>query len=207
MSVQATRMNLLASRSSLSLAREGVSLLKGKREALVRDFFKVVDTVMSDRTAMAERLQRGVALSAFAQAFAGRHRVRAAALAARRDIPIRTREVNIWGIKVPEIMLEPVHRPPEARGVVPPDTEPQVMEASEAYEELLEELLRVASYEIRLKRLGEEIRKVSRRINALEQFLIPTLTSEIRQMREALEERERQDRFRLKHIKNKRTRA
>jgi V/A-type H+/Na+-transporting ATPase subunit D len=204
MNTPATRMNLLAHRGRLLLARDGASLLKSKREALIRDFFRVADTILLDREETAKKSQRAMILHGLARAFAGAHQIRAAALAAGRDIPIRTREVNIWGIRIPEIELAPLRRSPEARGILPTDTPPHVLESSEAYEALLESLLAVASFEIRLKRLGQEIRKVSRRINALEQFLIPGLCADIRGMCETLDERERQDRFRLKRIKSRR---
>ena len=95
--------------------------------------------------------------------------------------------------------------------MLPIDTSPHVLEAAESFEKLLDRILRTASHEIRLKRLGEEIRKVSRRINALEQTLIPslsgeipTLSSQVKHMVSTLQEREREDLFRLKHIKRKR---
>jgi V/A-type H+-transporting ATPase subunit D len=83
------------------------------------------------------------------------------------------------------------------------DTSPHILETADQYEKILGRLLRSASQEIRLKRLGEEIRKVSRRINALEQTIIPSLRNQIRGIQEALQEREREDLFRLKHIKKR----
>ena len=47
---------------------------------------------------------------------------------------------------------------------------------------------------------------MSRRINALEQTIIPALESQIRDIMETLQEREREDLFRLKHIKNRKKR-
>jgi V/A-type H+-transporting ATPase subunit D len=200
----ATRMNLLASRARLSLAREGAGLLRSKREALIRDFFRVADTIMLDRAEAALKNQRARILQGLARSFCGTRQMKTASFAARRDIPLVTREINIWGLRIPEISLAPLRRSPEVRGLLPVDTPPQIIESSEAYELLLEALLATASAEIRLKRLGEEIRKVSRRINALEQFLIPGLVGRIRAINETLEEREREDRFRLKRLKSRR---
>jgi len=206
MSIPATRTNLLEFRARKDLAQEGVDLLQNKREALIRDFFRIVDTIMDSREAMARDLQKSMAMLGLAKSFAGSHELSAASLSARRQIPISIREINIWGIRIPEIHFVSLRRTPEARGMLPIDTSPHILEAAEHYEKLLERLLRAASQEIMLKRLGEEIRRVSRRINALEQTVIPSLTSRIRTMQETLQEREREDLFRLKHIKNTRTR-
>ena len=207
MTVSATRMNLMNSRGRLALALEGVELLKSKREALIRDFFRVIDTLIPGREEISEDVQRSMVLAALAKSFEGRHSLQAASLSARRERPLETREINIWGIRVPEIQIRSVRRTSEARGILPVDTSPHVMEASESYEALLEKVLNNASHEIRLKRLGEEIRKVNRRINALEQSLIPNLKNQIRGIRDTLQEREREEIFRLKHIKNRRTRG
>ena len=203
MSVPATRMNLLSFRESLALAVEGAKLLKSKREALIADFFRVADTIMDTREEMAKDLQRSMVLAALAKSFSGSHRMTSTALSARRDIPVRTHEVNIWGIHIPEIDFISLRRTPEARGLLPTDTSPHILETAEHYEKVLEKLLRTASHEIRLKRIGEEIRKVSRRINALDQTIIPSLMGQIRSIKEVLQEREREDLFRLKHIKNR----
>ena len=204
MSTSATRMNLLACKDRMALAVAGADLLKSKREALIADFFRIVDTIMDSREEMAKDLQKAMIRAGMAKSFAGSQSLASAALSARRDIPIRTREINIWGIHIPEIHFVSLRRTPEARGMLPIDTSPHVLETAESYEKLLDRLLRTASQEIRLKRLGEEIRKVSRRINALEQTLIPSLSGQIRQTLSTLQEREREDLFRLKHIKSKR---
>ena len=206
MSSPATRMNLLASRSSMRLAVQGVELLKSKREALIKDFFGIIDTILTSREEMAREVAQSMTMAGLAKSFHGGHQIRAAALSARREIPLVTREINIWGIRIPEIHFSALRRSPEARGMLPIDTPPAVLETAESYEQLMERLLRTASQEIRLKRLGEEIRKVSRRINALEQTLIPSLRNSIRSMQDVLQEREREDLFRLKHIKNRRAR-
>jgi len=204
LSVPATRMNLLSFRGNLSLAVSGAELLKSKREALIKDFFKVANTIIESREEMAREVQKSMIQAGLAKSFSGSHQMNSTALSARRDIPVQTHEVNIWGIRIPEIDFVSLRRTPEARGLLPVDTSSHILETAEQYERILDRLLRTASQEIRLKRLGEEIRKVSRRINALEQTIIPSLQGEIRSIQEVLQEREREDLFRLKHIKNRR---
>ena len=203
MSTPATRMTLLSFRDSLGLASTGVELLQSKREALLADFFKIADITMDSREDMAREIQKSMIQSGLAKSFSGSHRMRATALSARRDIPIQIHVTNIWGIRIPEINFISLRRTPEARGLLPLDTSPHILETAESYEKILEKLLRTANFEIRLKRLGEEIRKVSRRINALEQTIIPSLKKQIRDIMEILQERERENLFRLKHIKNR----
>lgn len=51
--------------------------------------------------------------------------------------------------------------------------------------------------------MAEEIQRTSRRVNALENILIPRLVAERDYIRMVLEEREREDIFRLKRVKQK----
>ncbi|MDR7461040.1 MAG: V-type ATP synthase subunit D, partial [Armatimonadota bacterium] len=55
----------------------------------------------------------------------------------------------------------------------------------------------------RLRKIGEEIKKTTRRVNALEQVVIPRIRAEIRYINDVLEQRAREDVFRLKRIKKK----
>ena len=49
--------------------------------------------------------------------------------------------------------------------------------------------------------VGSEIKKTTRRINALTEVVLPNLQRQIRIIRFALEEREREDIFRMKRFK------
>ena len=59
------------------------------------------------------------------------------------------------------------------------------------------------AFRIKLKRLGKEIKQTTRKVNSLEKFAIPQLYFQIKFIQEALEEREREDIFRLKRLKKR----
>ena len=53
-----------------------------------------------------------------------------------------------------------------------------------------------------MRRLGSEIQMNRRRVNALEQIMIPELKAQAKFIKNAIEEREREDLFRLKKVKS-----
>ena len=56
---------------------------------------------------------------------------------------------------------------------------------------MVDAVVTIASSEIRLKRVGEEIKVDTRRINALEEILTPSMQNGIKTIERVLEERER----------------
>ncbi len=201
--VPPTRMGLLHTRGRRRTARKGVGLLRSKREALASDFFKLVHGLLAGREQLETSLRKAAKALTLARALEGDEVLASLAVAGAREIPVEIERRKIWGIPTPEVSGPPLLRAPDARGASPQGTSLGAAEAARAHEEALEILLNICSREIRVRRLGEEIRKTSRRINALEQFLIPRLDGEVSRIELALEEREREDLGRLKRFKAK----
>lgn len=80
---------------------------------------------------------------------------------------------------------------------------PTVMidEAAERFKQALQLIVRVAELENTLVNLVEEVKKTQRRINALEQFLIPRYSATVAMISNILEERDREEFVRVKKVK------
>ena len=202
--VSPTRMNLITRKAQIKLAQQGVDLLKNKRDALIKEFFELVKPVVGLRKKL-ESKQGDARFKLFlALAAEGPERLGSVSLACRRDFQIDLERRNLWGIRVADLKRPPVTRGLLERGYAITGTGSRIDEAARSFEELLDSILELAPIETKLKKLGEEIKKTSRRVNALEQRLIPRLNAQKRYIQQVLEEREREDLFRMKRIKGKR---
>jgi V/A-type H+-transporting ATPase subunit D len=201
--ISPTRMNLLQRRNQLRVAQQGVDLLKRKRDALVADFFKIVRQSLAARDQLAAACKDAYVMLTLAKAWEGREALEAAAIASQRDILLNIEIRNVWGTKIPEVAVTPVHRPVLERGQNPVATSARTTESTTDFEEVIAAILAVAATEIKLRKIGEEIKKTTRRVNALEQVVIPRLRGETRYIASVLEQRAREDVFRLKRIKKK----
>ena len=132
---------------------------------------------------------------------AGTEAVRSAALASRTELPLQVTTARIMGVKVPHIEQKRVSRSMLDRGFAITGTSITIDEAASAFESEVEAIMELAEMELRLTRLAEEIQRTSRRLNALEHFLIPRLKAECEFIQMVLDERERADHFRLKLVK------
>lgn len=202
--VSPTRMNLITRKAQIKLAQQGAELLKNKRDALIQEFFGLVKPLVALRKELAQKLSEAEWQLFLALAFDGPQSLSSAAMACRRDLAVDIETRNLWGIRIAELKkTTTLTRSSTTRGYAVTSISARIDQAAATFEELLSKILEVAPVEIKLKKLGEEIKKTSRRVNALEQRLIPRLSSEKRYIQQVLEEREREDVFRLKRIKQK----
>jgi V/A-type H+-transporting ATPase subunit D len=105
------------------------------------------------------------------------------------------------GVPVPLVERKTVSKSVLDRGYSMIGTSGRIDEAAERYETELDLIIVLAETETSLRRLGDEIQNNRRRVNALEQVLIPELKRQAKYIKVAIEEREREDLFRLKKVK------
>ncbi|MEJ2170206.1 MAG: V-type ATP synthase subunit D [Desulfobacterales bacterium] len=196
-----TRMNLLNRRSQHALATRGVNLLQKKRDALVREFFTLVHEALEARRQVNAAGREAHTALILAKSFDGPDAVEVFSLSAQQISEVRVEVSNIWGARVPVLEADW----PQSAAVSPFFVGGQTLSAQAAFRRFCRALIRVANTESRLRRIGEEIKKTVRRVNALELAVIPGLGSQIRYIRQMLDQQEQEDIFRLKRVKRKLT--
>jgi len=202
-----TRMNMLQLKAQIKMASDGVGLLKGKRDALMQELLRRARQLRDMRNELHTRGRQAEEAIALARAVRGTPELKSAAVAGRRELSLEVRTEKVWGLSLGNLDLEDIVRGAETRGMGMIDTSSHVHEAAGSAEYMLEQLFTCAPMERNLVLVGEEVKKVSRRINALEEYLLPRLRGQLRGIASVLDEREREDTFRLKKIKGKKARA
>ncbi len=196
-----TRSQLILVRKTRATAERGHRLLKLKRDALIVEFFKVLEKARSVRSNIVDKYKVAQERMAVASAVEGLSGVKSASLALLETPTLDLRTRNVMGISVPSIEAKSVKKTIAQRGYGVIETTPIIDEAAEAYEDLVEDIIRAAEIETTMRRLIEEIEKVKRRVNALENRVIPDLQDTERFIRFRLEEMERDNFLRLKRFK------
>ena len=200
--VHPTRSELLKRKANRILAEQGMNLLKRKRDALLQEFMPIIDETMR----LSLRLERVTADAqydlAMAKAKEGGPVVRSASFASQGDVLLDITGTHVMGVPIPVIRKgQSTMRSKLKRGFGITGVSSRVDSAAEKFEEIIDVIIESADIETRLRRLGEELRKTNRRVNALENIVIPDFDEQIKFIEMSLEERMREDIFRLKKVK------
>ncbi len=198
-------MALLTGRARLEMARQGQSLLEQKRDALLREFYREVPVVFASHAEL-EVAMSGARLALEEAGVRLGPDVLAAAAAAPpgRAVQVELLPVTVLGLAVPAVAPLDLVRTPDARGRAVAASGPALELAALRFEEAMTTAVRLATMEARVRRLAREIRRTRSRVNALRTRIIPRLEADTRAIELVLEQREREDRFRLKRVKSRR---
>jgi len=109
----------------------------------------------------------------------------------------------VMGVPVPKFERKNFSRSLKERGYSLVGTSARIDEVARRFEEELNVVVEVAAHEATLRGLAAEIQRTSRRVNAIENVTLPCLLAQCRTIQMTLEEREREDHFRLKRVKQK----
>ncbi len=205
--VSPTRTELLTRRAQVRLAEQGAEMLRSKREVLIREFLMELKNFSSERDKMRSAVVKAIQSLLTAVAVDGTEMLSSVSSATRQPVTVELKKRNIWGASVIDVKSDYSVRASESRGYTPYTVSARIDETAERFEQVIEHAIHVAPVEHKLAVLAEHIRKTSRRVNALEQRLLPSLREQIRFIRDTLDQREREDTFRLKRLKQKKTRG
>ena len=197
--VAPTKSNLIRSKATLSLSYKGFELLDQKRNILIREMMKLVERAKTIQEEIYEELHSAYDELQSANIVAGISNVENIAIgmpkAAEFDILLK----SVMGTDIPSVKYKKKEIEPYY-GFHNTDT--ALDKATIHFRKVGEMIYDLAEIDYSVFRLAREIRKTQKRTHALEHIQIPRYKSEVKYIQEALEEKEREDFFRLKRVKN-----
>ena len=199
--VTPNRSVLLQLKSRIKLTQGGHKVLKMKRDGLIIEFFDILEKARQMRAGVSSDYENAMRTITIARAVEGEVAVRSAAYALKADPQVNVTSKSIMGMVVPKVEADHIHVLMTDKGYGVISTSAYIEAASIAFEKLLETIVRAAEVETTMKKLLDEIEKTKRRVNALEFKIIPELKESERFIKFSLEEMERENTTRLKHLK------
>ncbi len=199
--VNSTRMELLKLQAKLKTAKNGHKLLKEKVSELVRNFYVLVKELKEKRLEV-ESLQKHVFQEyEFAKTKLFDEEINLLFAMPNHVFELDFSTDNFLGIEVPNInVCENVldsHMP-----YSPLSSTSSLDKTVQDFYNLFPKLVYLASLEKKVNMVCDEIEKGKRRVNSLENVLIPNYESKILEIENKLSENERSNLARLMKVKN-----
>ena len=200
MNIPPTRSNLLRIKQELQFAREGYEILDQKREVLITELMHLAHDAETLQREVWDLLEEAYRALEDARVTMGREHVEWASLAVNKTVEVEIKNRGVMGVPIP---IVEAHDESVAMPYSLGDTMATLDEASAAFRQAMGRIPELAALTTSVWRLARELRKTQRRVNALQHVFIPNYEDTVAFIEAALEEREREEAFRIKRLKAK----
>lgn len=203
MIIHPTRTNLLLLKEKSKSISNSISILKARRQALIQEFLNTTVPFLRSREDIRKTYGKALDEMTLSLGHEGKSGIESITFAVERDMGVDIIEKSIWGLKYKDIVVNknPV-RETDQRGYDFCSTTPHLEEGIYLFERVLESMLEIAAFENKLKRLADEITRITRKIKVLEERVLIELKHQIKTITQYIGERDRESYYRLKKFKS-----
>jgi len=203
MIIHPTRTNLLLLKEKSRSISNSISILKARRQALIQEFLNTTVPFLRSREDIRKTYGKALDEMALSLGHEGKSGIESITFAVERDMGVDIIEKSIWGLKYKDLVVNknPV-RETDQRGYDFCSTTPHLEEGIYLFEKVLESMLEIAAFENKLKRLADEITRITRKIKVLEERVLIELKHQIKTITQYIGERDRESYYRLKKFKS-----
>ncbi|HKM22603.1 MAG TPA: V-type ATP synthase subunit D [Lachnospiraceae bacterium] len=193
-----TKGNLIITKNSLKLAKQGYELMDKKRNILISELTALIDEAKNIQSEIDVTFTQAYKALQEANIELGINYVQeiAEAMPVEESITIKTR--SVMGTEIPLAQMEEEDLKPTFAFY---STRDSLDEVRMAFDKVKRLTVRLSTVENSAYRLAANIKKTQKRANALENITIPTYSELCVNIQAALEEKEREEFTRLKVIK------
>ncbi|KPU43789.1 V-type ATP synthase subunit D [Oxobacter pfennigii] len=199
-----TKSNLLSAKESLEFSKKGYELLDRKRNVLIREMMQLIDDAKEIQEKINSIFPEAYEALKVANMTEGIDTVEDIALAIEEAKDFEVLLKSVMGVEVPSVKYEKRDQKPSYSFYRTNNAFDRAVKSFQDVKYLVYEL---AEIENSVYRLAMEVKKTQKRTNALQNIQIPKFTSLTKHIQDALDEREREDFFRLKMVKRRTARS
>jgi len=198
--ISPTRINLIQTKKTLSLAQSGRDVLERKRDILLRELRNSIYEAEKAREELLEVLLKAYQGMKEANMAKGSETIANVACGSSFEADFLLDFKSIMGVAVPVVEFQnaPDVKPDYGFG----NTSAELDKAFKQFYSVLELIADLAAAEGTTFQIADDVRRTQRRVNALDHVLIPMYQNITKQITLVLEERDREEFVRTKRIKH-----
>lgn len=198
-----TKGNLILAKNSLILARQGYELMDKKRNILIRELMALIDKAEEIQQEIDETYTFAYKALQIANIQMGINEVQAFAHAIPIEDSITIKSRSIMGTEIPLVEYDETKKDFPTYAFY--STRESLDKAKAGFEKVKDLTIKLSMIENSAYRLAYNIKKTQKRANALQNITIPNNEILVKDISNALEEKEREEFTRLKVIKRMHT--
>jgi len=195
-----TKSTLMAAKSSLEFSEKGYELLDKKRNVLIREMMSYVSKARELQNQVNVTFSKAYKVLQAANINSGITNVEDIAMTVEEAMDYDILFKSVMGVEVPKIVFERKEMEPKYGFY---RTSAAIDDAMKEFNKVKYLTYELAEVENAVYRLAMEVKKTQKRANALKNIQIPKFEEIVKFVTEVLEEKEREDFFRLKVVKKK----
>ena len=191
--VRPTKGFLMEMKRRVGFIERGTEFLKLKRDHLAKELTASIDVLKGRRSQLLEKLQVAYRAVTAAYISLGPTEVRSQASSIKSGLELEILPRAVMGVRYPFIKID---KEPQIAG----ELDITLSEAAEKVMSILDDILQLAEYESRAERIADELGKTNRKVNALENTIIPSYRQVIKFIEDKLDEESLEELVRMKLI-------
>ena len=191
--VRPTKGYLMEMKRRIGFIERGTEFLKLKRDHLAKELTTSIDILKGRRGRLLEELRVAYRAVTAAYISLGPTEVQSQAKSIKSRLELEVLPRSVMGVRYPFIKVE---KEPQITG----ELDITLSEAAEKVLSVLDDILQLAEYESRAERIADELGKTNRKVNALENTIIPSYRGIIKFIEDKLDEESLEELVRMKLI-------
>lgn len=195
-----TKSNLMKAENALAFSKKGFELLDKKRNVLIREMMGMMDRAKNLQERVTVTFREAYEALQVVNVTMGINSVEEIALSIPKASEYEILLKSVMGVEIPTVHYNQTNLQTQYGFF---RTNPALDIAYAKFKEVKYLIYELAEVENSVYKLAMEIKKTQKRANGLENIQIPKYKEQVKYIQEVLEEKEREDFFRLKRVKKK----
>ncbi|MEW9123655.1 MAG: V-type ATP synthase subunit D [Thermotaleaceae bacterium] len=195
-----TKSNLIKAQNALAFSQKGFELLDKKRNVLIREMMGMMERAKELQERVATTFREAYEALQMVNITMGIHSVEELAISIPKATEYEILQKSVMGVEIPSVRYQKTNLQTQYGFF---RTNPALDIAYVKFKEVKYLIYELAEVENSVYKLAVEVKKTQKRANGLENIQIPKYKEQVKYIQEVLEEKEREDFFRLKRIKKK----
>jgi V/A-type H+-transporting ATPase subunit D len=191
--VRPTKGYLMETKRRILTVERGTEFLKLKRDQLAKELTESLDVLKCRRGLLLNNLKEAYSALTAAYLSLGPSEVKSQTRSIKNTLDLEVLPRSIMGVVYPDVSI---NETPE----ITAELDITLAHAAEKVYEIIEELIELAEFEERVERIAEELGTTNRKVNALENYVIPDMRRIIKLIEDKLDEESMEELVRMKLI-------